>query len=70
MGAENGDQLGWDGHPAGSIRSTVLQPALIVGRVVIAPALGDLGTGLLQGQPPPSGRKQVAVLPLTRAWQL
>jgi hypothetical protein len=31
MGAENGDQLGWDGHPAGFIRSTLLQPALIVG---------------------------------------
>ena len=60
--AEDGDQLGRDGHAAGLVGGPVLEPAFVVGRVGVGPAPVDFGTGLLQGEPPLSGRRQVAVL--------
>ncbi|HWG64075.1 MAG TPA: hypothetical protein VG253_20495 [Streptosporangiaceae bacterium] len=62
MRAEDGDQLGRDGHPAGLVGGPVLEPALVVRGVAVGPAPVDLGAGLLQGEAAPSGLGQVAVL--------
>jgi hypothetical protein len=62
VGAEDGDQLGRDGHASGLVSGPVLQAALVMRGVGVGPAPVDLGAVLLQGEASPSGPGEVAVL--------
>src|SRR5260370_37883052 len=62
MRAEDGDQLGRDGHPTCLVGGSVFEPALAVRGVGVGPAPVDFGAGLLQGEAAPSRLGQGAVL--------
>jgi hypothetical protein len=60
--AEDGDQLGRNGHQARRVGGAVLEPSFVVGRVGAGPASVDLGAGFRQGEAASPGLGQVAVL--------